>query len=186
MYSKSRLCPVFLIITLLLFSGDTSANEERWILINTANRTLSVFKGTALDHVYPRVALGRGGAANERVSGGGSTPTGEFRVAWINYSSTFDIFFGLNFPNEEHVERAFYRRLIDIKTYYALRTALAAGQIPPQNTLLGGSIGIHGLGSADPNIHRDFDWTKGCVALTNEEIEELSQWVELGTRVVIR
>ena len=114
------------------------------------------------------------------------TPTGEFRVAWINRSSTFNIFFGLSFPNEEHTERAYQRHLIDIDTYYSLRTALSEGRLPPQDTPLGGKIGIHGLGLGDLAIHRKFDWTKGCVALTNEEIEQLAEWVQVGTRVVIR
>jgi lipoprotein-anchoring transpeptidase ErfK/SrfK len=35
-------------------------------------------------------------------------------------------------------------------------------------------------------VHRDFNWTNGCVALTNEEIEELLQWVKIGTAVEIR
>ncbi len=35
-------------------------------------------------------------------------------------------------------------------------------------------------------MHRDFNWTHGCVALTNEQIDRLLQRVGLGTRVVIR
>ncbi|CAK0739393.1 YkuD domain-containing protein [Gammaproteobacteria bacterium] len=168
------------------FATNVWANEDRWIRIDTAAHTLSVFRGQSLDRTYPRVALGRGGAANERQSGDGVTPTGEFRIVWINRSSTFDVFFGLNFPNEEHVERAYQRHLIDIDTYYVLHTALTEGRLPPQDTPLGGTIGIHGLGGGDIAIHRKFDWTKGCIALTNEEIEQLAQWVEVGTRVVIR
>jgi murein L,D-transpeptidase YafK len=156
------------------------------MLIDTTAHTLSVFKGKTLEHFYPRIALGRRGAANERQRGDGTTPKGEFRVAWINRASTFNIFFGLDFPSEEHIERAYQRHLIDIDTYYSFRTALAEGRLPPQGTSLGGSIGIHGLGLANPDIHRKFDWTQGCVALTNEEIEQLAQWVGLGTRVAIR
>ncbi|CAK0758369.1 YkuD domain-containing protein [Gammaproteobacteria bacterium] len=175
-----------LIIVIILFSGNNRANEDRWILVDTSAHTLSVFQGRNLERFYPRIALGRRGAANGRQSGDGMTPTGEFRVAWINRLSTFNIFLGLNFPNEEHTERAYQRHLIDIDTYYALRTSLSEGRVPPQDTPLGGNIGIHGLGLADPSIHRKFDWTKGCVALTNDEIEQLAQWVEVGTLVVIR
>ncbi len=166
--------------------GAVRADEGRWILVDTATHTLSVFDGKKREHTYPRVALGRGGAANERQIGNGVTPTGEFQVAWINRSSPFDVFFGLNFPNEEHVERAYQRHFIDIDTYYTLRTALSEGRLPPQDTPLGGTIGIHGLGTGDLGIHRRFDWTKGCVALTNQEIEQLARWVQVGTRVVIR
>ena len=167
-------------------SGSAEASEERWIMVDTVAHTLSVFTGQSLYHTYPRVALGRGGSASERQIGNGVTPIGEFRVAWINRSSPFDVFFGLNFPNEEHTERAYQHHLIDIDTYYALRTALSEGRLPPQDTPLGGTIGIHGLGTGDLRIHRKYDWTKGCVALTNQEIEQLAQWVQVGTRVVIR
>jgi L,D-peptidoglycan transpeptidase YkuD (ErfK/YbiS/YcfS/YnhG family) len=57
---------------------------------------------------------------------------------------------------------------------------------PPQNTILGGAIGIHGIGNGDPEIHKRFHWTEGCVAVTNEQIERLAELVDIGTRVVIR
>ena len=47
-------------------------------------------------------------------------------------------------------------------------------------------IGIHGIGDGDRGVHRDFNWTNGCVALTNEEIDELLRWVKIGTPVEIR
>ena len=59
------------------------------------------------------------------------------------------------------------------------------GQTPPQNTALGGYIGIHGLGNRDPAIHKKMNWTDGCIALTDEQIEQLAQWIDVGTRVVI-
>ena len=34
-------------------------------------------------------------------------------------------------------------------------------------------------------FHRWFDWTAGCVAVTNDEVDELYQHVEIGTRIVI-
>ena len=167
-------------------SGVVRAHEDRWILVDTTAHTLSVFDGQHLDRFYPRVALGSGGSANERRLGNDVTPTGEFQIAWINRSSAFDVFFGLNFPNEEHVERAYQHHLINIDTYYAIRSALSEGRLPPQDTLLGGTIGIHGLGTGNLSIHRAFDWTKGCIALTNQEIEQLARWVQVGTRVVIQ
>ena len=65
-------------------------------------------------------------------------------------------------------------------------TAHQLHQIPPQNTPLGGQIGIHGLGNADERIHKVFDWTHGCIALTNPQIDQLSQWIDTGTVVKIK
>ena len=58
--------------------------------------------------------------------------------------------------------------------------------MPPQQTALGGHIGIHGIGAGDPRIHEDFNWTSGCIALTNAQIDDLAGWVRLGMRVVVR
>jgi hypothetical protein len=57
---------------------------------------------------------------------------------------------------------------------------------PPQNTALGGAIGIHGIGGGSPDVHHRFHWTEGCVAVSNEQIERLAELVGIGTRVVIR
>jgi hypothetical protein len=63
---------------------------------------------------------------------------------------------------------------------------VAKGRLPPQNTALGGRIGLHGLGRGDPKVHQQFNWTNGCIALTNEQIDQLLTWVGKGTRVSIR
>jgi hypothetical protein len=67
-----------------------------------------------------------------------------------------------------------------------VRRALRTNSVPPQNTPLGGFIGIHGIGIGDPKIHALFNWTEGCIALTNEQVDELAQWVHVGTPVTIR
>jgi L,D-peptidoglycan transpeptidase YkuD (ErfK/YbiS/YcfS/YnhG family) len=76
--------------------------------------------------------------------------------------------------------------MIGQSTYNAIVDAEMAGQIPPQNTDLGGQIGIHGLGSASLSVHEEFDWTHGCIALTNDQIDRLSQYVEKGTLVTVK
>ena len=47
-------------------------------------------------------------------------------------------------------------------------------------------IGIHGIGNGDIEVHKEYNWTNGCVALTNEEIDELVKWINIGTPVEIR
>ncbi len=67
--------------------------------------------------------------------------------------------------------------------------ALDEGRTPPQDTDLGGAIGIHGIGEETPEklrIHENLDWTEGCIALTNSEVRQLKPYLALGTRVVIR
>ncbi|MCP5245074.1 MAG: L,D-transpeptidase, partial [Burkholderiales bacterium] len=47
-------------------------------------------------------------------------------------------------------------------------------------------IGIHGIGRGDPEIHDQFHWTNGCIALTNEQIDQLGKWLKPGVMVKIR
>ena len=60
------------------------------------------------------------------------------------------------------------------------------GRPPPQDTALGGYIGIHGVGAGDPAVHEDFNWTEGCVALTDAQIDALLRHITVGTAVEIR
>jgi len=56
----------------------------------------------------------------------------------------------------------------------------------PPSTSLGGSVGIHGVGKGNPKIQGVFDWTHGCVALSNKQVDKLVPWVYLGMAVVIK
>ena len=69
-------------------------------------------------------------------------------------------------------------------TYERVRTAWSNGRTPPQDTPLGGQIGIHGVGAGDPRIHSaGINWTSGCVALDNHQIDALRPMVKKGMRV---
>ncbi|HSJ49561.1 MAG TPA: L,D-transpeptidase, partial [Gammaproteobacteria bacterium] len=95
-------------------------------------------------------------------------------------------FFGLDYPNLTHARAGLETGRISRAEFAAIRAALKQGVTPPQQTALGGLIGIHGLGDGDPVVHEDFNWTNGCVALTNEQMDDLAQWVYEGMRVIIR
>ena len=69
--------------------------------------------------------------------------------------------------------------LINAAQYSQIRQAVEQGKRPPWSTKLGGQIGIHGGGTSR-------DWTAGCVALTDEAVEELFEAIPYGTVVVIK
>lgn len=168
-------------------NGAAAGASGAWILIDSAQRTLSVMEDQERTlQVFRNVAFGRGGVSPFRVSGDGKTPTGEFYVAWINPDSRYHLFFGLDYPSPAHAEEGYRQQVIDVDTYVKIREAHHRRRLPPQDTALGGEIGIHGVGEHDPDIHRLFNWTMGCVALTDQQIEELAPWVSLGMKVVIR
>lgn len=157
-----------------------------WILVDTGRHTVSVIANGRVKQTFRQAAVGRGGVARVRYKGDGRTPLGTFHVAWVNRDSRFHLFFGLDYPREYQAEIALQRNRIDLSTYDEIHDADDDGRLPPQDTALGGYIGIHGLGHANPVIQRMADWTQGCIALNNRQIDHLARWVSIGTKVVIR
>jgi len=176
-----------LFAALLFFVIQTHSHAESspWVLIDLSTRTLSVLQDDKIIKEIPRIAIGRNGYAHDRRQGDGKTPLGEFRIAWVNPESKFQRFFGLDYPNHQRVELAFKQKHIDWDTYRAIRYALNNAATPPQDTVLGGYLGIHGIGDGDPRVHQNVDWTDGWIGVTNQQIEQLTKWLQVGTRVVI-
>ena len=79
---------------------------------------------------------------------------------------------GLSYPNDSA-----YARFNKLK---------AAGKIPA-TARIGGDVGIHGIWKGgDDMIEMGVGWTDGCVAIKNQDIEELFSMVGVGTKVIIR
>jgi len=177
----------FILFILLCFlAASAGAADDAWVRINTHTDTLAVIQG---DHVVEKltdISIGRGGVTRNRVRGDERTPLGRFRIGWINKSSPFHRFYGLDYPNRTYAERAFQEGLIGHHTLERILRAFRQHAIPPQNTALGGYVGIHGVGRGSLRIHRLFNWTQGCVALTNSQIDRLAPWIAVGTEVVIK
>ncbi len=157
------------------------------IEVNKKKRVLTVREGDRVRATFP-IALGRGGPGDKRKLGDRKTPVGTYRIVGVDTGTAFDTFLRLNYPN---VKDAFYglkSRLISRREFDRIVAALRNNQVPPQNTRLGGAIGIHGLGEETPekvHIQNKLDWTQGCIALRNHDLHELRSFVEVGTRVVI-
>lgn len=177
---------VCLFVVCSFFSFFVYADQDVWLLVDTKAKKIEVKKGEQTLDVLKGIAIGRGGAGLKHHRGDNITPFGEYRIGWVGEKSNFHKFFGLTYPSADDAENALRQGLIDQSTYGRIVTAHHAHQIPPQNTPLGGQIGIHGLGRADERVHKVFDWTHGCIALTNVQIDQLSQWVDTGTLVRIK
>jgi len=162
-----------------------AAASQTWLHVDTRAATLSVMRGEDPVVSFKGISIGRAGVSRERHQGDRRTPLGEFRIAKIKERSQFHRFFIIDYPNRERADIALERGEIDAATHRAIRRALRAGELPPQHTPLGGNLGIHGIGGGDPQLHEAFNWTQGCIALTNGQIDSLSQWIRVGTRVVI-
>ncbi len=182
----SGLAGANMIESLLVGAAVPRFDDELWVLVDDREAALSVYRGNRLVERFAPISLGRGGAMSQRQRGDLSTPLGEFRVYRFNRSSKFHIFIGVDYPTPTHALMALEAGVYSQQDYEDYFSYYRRNGDPPQDTVLGGYIGIHGLGVADPDIHQRFHWTEGCVAVTDSQIERLSSLVDIGTRVVIR
>lgn len=133
------------------------------ILIEKSARRMTVYRGGGALKTY-RIDLGFAPSGHKQQQGDGRTPEGIYRVNRRNDRSAYHLSIGIDYPRPED-----------------LRRARAAGVDP------GGDIFIHGAPNAQPAGTRlAADWTAGCVAVTNPEIEELFRATPIGVPVEIR
>jgi murein L,D-transpeptidase YafK len=180
-----RIC--LLVICSSLLSTPVFANRnDVWLLVDTKEKKIEIKKGEQTVETLSEIAIGRRGAGAKTFRGDNITPRGEYRIGWIGEKSMFRKFLGLTYPSTEDAKNALIKGVIDQETFERIAYAHEHNEIPPQNTPMGGQIGIHGLGSGDIRVHKLFDWTHGCIALTNSQIDRLSEWVDTGTLVKIK
>jgi murein L,D-transpeptidase YafK len=133
------------------------------IVIEKAARRLQLFQDGRPVRTYT-VALGFTPAGDKVRQGDGKTPEGEFTIDRRNAESAFHLSIGLDYPQPEDRARA------------------EKGGYSP-----GGDIFIHGQPNALPGGFKlKGDWTAGCIALTNDEMNEIWAVTPVGTKVEIR
>ncbi len=172
------------LISLTLMNYPVRANAI-WIDVDTNKHTLTVLQGNAILAVFENVAIGRFGTTLDKQTKDDKTPLGRFRIGWINENSRYYRFFGLDYPNLETAKRALDENRITHEIWLSIAQAIKNKKSPPQDTVLGGYIGIHGIGRGDREVHDSFNWTNGCIALTNEQIDQLGKWLKPGVMVEI-
>lgn len=131
------------------------------------------------------VAIGRGDLAAKAEFGDGQTPEGHYAVAGPARASRFHLFIPIDYPSVRDADRGLAGGLIDAATHARILDAHALGRLPPQETVLGGAIGLHGEGERWQGESRHSDWTLGCIAVSDIEIERLADRVGVGVPVVI-
>lgn len=156
--------------------------------VDKSDRTLIVRKGKVIARKF-QVAVGRGGLGDKRIRGDNKTPLGVYRITEFKDDSGFDLFMRINYPN---VKDAFYglrNHLINRQQFDEIVAAARNNELPPQDTSIGGAVGIHGLGEETEErvkVQQLLDWTRGCIALSNKDVHDLRQYVQIGTKVTIR
>ena len=156
----------------------TEPIREPRLVIKKKDRVLELYDGHRLVKTYAMV-LGFSPEGDKGKEGDGRTPEGDFYVFTKNSKSRFHLSLGLSYPSKDDAVRGLAEKIITRAEHDEIVKAIDAGKMPPQKTALGGEIYIHGGGVGS-------DWTWGCVALKNEEIEELYHLIGVGTKVAIR
>jgi murein L,D-transpeptidase YafK len=142
-----------------------------------SKRELQFFDAKTLIKTY-RIALGTNPKPPKEREGDKATPEGSYYICRKNPKSQFYLSLGISYPGPRDAERGLKAGLISDREHKAIVEAHRKGTTPPWNTRLGGEIFVHGRGSKS-------DWTLGCIALDDSDIEELYRLVPVGTPIAI-
>jgi murein L,D-transpeptidase YafK len=156
-------------------SFPLSAVRNPEIYVYKGKRKLLVVQGDVLVRDY-EIGLGNSPRGDKQRQGDGRTPEGKFSVCTKNHGSKYYKSVGLDYPTRKHAEQALFSGEISPDEYRIIVQALRARKLPPWTTSMGGAIFIHGGGN-------QADWTEGCVALNNRDMDELFSMVFVGTPV---
>lgn len=176
----------FILLNYTFFSTSVSAESGTWLLIDTEKLKLEVKKGDKTLATMGNIAIGRNGAGYKQYVGDDITPLGSYKIGWVNNKSAYHRFYGLTYPSVEYADEALLGGLLSKNTHRQIINAHKNNKIPLQSTAIGGRIGIHGLGAADEKVHNIMNWTHGCIALTNKQIDQLQRWIRIGMPVKIK
>jgi len=133
--------------------------EVTRVVVYKEMRRMYLLNGKKVLRSY-RIDLGFAPTGDKFISGDGRTPEGYYTIDRRNPNSQFHLSLGIDYPNERDIAEA-----------------KAMGADP------GGDIFIHGRGRPDGFLIRD--WTWGCIAVTNDEMEEIYAMVRDGTPIAI-
>ena len=135
------------------------------VLIEKKERRLTLLSKGEVIKTY-RVALGANPVGPKERQGDNKTPEGVYIIDSRNGNSGYHLALHISYPNKRDIRRA-----------------KELGVSP------GGDIMIHGLKNGFSLVgasHAEVDWTNGCIAVTNQEMEEIYKFVPIGTTVVIK
>jgi murein L,D-transpeptidase YafK len=159
---------LLIIFTLYYFYPEGKLAKEikiDSIVVHKSKREMNVYSQGKLLKTYP-IALGRQPKGAKEYEGDRKTPEGVYYINDKNPNSGWYKNLGISYPNSKDIKRA--KQL---------------------GKPAGGDIKIHGLKNGNGSIgkfHRWFDWTLGCIAVTNEEMEELYNAVGIGCTIEIK
>lgn len=125
-----------------------------------------------------KIGLGRDPWSDKEKEGDNRTPEGTYYICTKTSETKYTYFMGLSYPSTKDAQKGLEKGIINQDTYNRIKKAIDSKQQPPWNTPLGGAVGIHGGGNKD-------NWTYGCIAVSNEDINILKLYTPFKTPVEI-
>ena len=151
----------------LLLAGSSAAQQALptadFVLVDKSDRVLTLYAEGRPFRTITGLQLGDAPEGHKQFEGDERTPEGRYTLDYANPDSSYWLSLHVSYPNA--ADRAY---------------AEARGRSP------GGAIFIHGQPNWLPVGRLPGDWTDGCIALSNDEIELLWQVVPDGTPIEIR
>lgn len=130
------------------------------MLVEKNKRTLTLNSNKKII-IYP-IKLGRSPVGQKEFEGDNKTPEGEYKITSKYISNNYHLGLKISYPNKEDVKRA-----------------EKIGKKP------GGNIFVHGQKKGVKETWTS-DWTRGCIALSNKDMEELHKKVTVGCKITIK
>ncbi|OJW51024.1 MAG: hypothetical protein BGO67_11860 [Alphaproteobacteria bacterium 41-28] len=154
-------------IWLFLFEGKAAplpSLKVDKVVVHKSKRTLTLVSQGKVTKSY-KIALGGSPVGHKQQMGDNKTPEGGYVLDWRNLKSAYYKSFHISYPNQED------------------RIEARQKGVSP-----GGDIFLHGLPKSFSflgKFHHLYDWTLGCIAVSNDEIDEILELVRDGTPIEI-
>ncbi|MEX0348360.1 MAG: murein L,D-transpeptidase family protein [Paracoccaceae bacterium] len=136
--------------------------EVTSVVVNKSARRMYLLHNEQVLKEYD-IDLGFAPDGDKRIKGDGKTPEGTYWIDRRNPNSSFHLSLGISYPNSKDIAEA-----------------KAMGKEP------GGDIFIHGEPNRNRRKARNADWTAGCIAVKNDEMEEIYAMVTDFTPIALR
>jgi murein L,D-transpeptidase YafK len=142
-----------------------------YVIVDKSDYELQVYDEEGWYATYP-VVFGTKSLEDKMMAGDRKTPEGTFKILSKRPHEKWHKMLMLDYPNRESWAKFNQRK--------------AQGLIP-RSAKIGGGIALHGTWPNDNIVVDDYtNWTQGCVSLRNEDLDEVYQYLQAGTKVIIR
>ncbi|WP_125152972.1 L,D-transpeptidase family protein [Clostridium rectalis] len=161
----------------IFFTQPSAAPSSTLLKVYKRNRTMELYGDNKLIGRF-KISSGRSPKGTKRIEGDCKTPEGKYYICSKTQNTKYTLFMGISYPNINDAYNGLNNKIIDKKTYDTIKKSNSNRTLPPWNTPLGGAVGIHGGGTK-------YDWTYGCVAVSDSDIKTLWKYCTYKTPVEI-